>query len=109
MYRIMKRTTKRNEYKCLKCKYHIVKDESIPGISIICNAPNRAYQGKFLARDFYCEEYLSPNEMTEQQYENMMHNYHRLQNKQAFKDYVYKYYDKNTARTMIKKYNEQNK
>lgn len=63
-YRVPQKTTKKNEYFCLKCEHleteNYVKTKS--GCLIKCKAPNKCFQGEFNAKFYYCREYKSFSE-----------------------------------------------
>lgn len=72
MYRVAKKTTKKTELYCLKCKYcKVPVDTDLNskmlqerGILVECTAENRCMPMQFNAKYYYCKEYKSANEMT---------------------------------------------
>lgn len=72
MYRVAKKTTKKTEFKCLKCPFCKVAEnvdinsDAIKerGIFVECTAENKCMLMPFNAKYFYCVQYKSANEMT---------------------------------------------
>lgn len=82
MYRVAKKTTKKTELYCLKCK-HCKKPEDVDlnseivkerGILVECTAENRCMPMLFNAKYYYYKEYKSANEMTAEEIEEIVIN-----------------------------------
>lgn len=111
MYRTPKKTTRRTEYKCLKCK-HIKPDtykiESW-GCMVECLAPNRCFMSKFNAKDYFCVEHKSLNEMSKSEQDRYRDKVQKDYQKKEFKLWAYKYHPKKQAKKLVEEWKEKNK
>lgn len=64
-----KKTNKRTQLFCLKCKYvHTDKEpDKDNNCYVECTADNKVVFGRFNAKDFYCTEYKSISDLTEKE------------------------------------------
>lgn len=103
-YRVAKKITKTTQYKCLKCKNCKQIDSSVSayGCTVECNAPNKCITSHFNARDFYCVEFKSINEMDNYEQRKLQEKIQTDYSKKAYKEYCNKYYPKKMAQKMYK-------
>lgn len=103
MYRVVKKTTQKSQYKCLNCKHCKKIDAKIEtwGCYVECVAENRCFQSSFNARDFYCQEYKGFNDMSAYEQNELREKLAKDYSKKAFKEYANKYYSKKQAQQMI--------
>ncbi len=74
-----------------------------------CNAPNKCLIAPFNAKDYYCVEHKSLNEMSQLEQDRYREKVQKDYQKKQYKKYVYKYYPKEQAKIMIKEWKEKNK
>ena len=107
MYRVAKKTTKKTQGHCLKCKYSKeLRKIGGGGVIVECTAPNRCMMSEFNANDFYCVEYKGANDMTQSEKDSIAQAVRNEYSKSAFREYANKYYPKKQAKEMIKNYND---
>ena len=106
MYRVAKKTTKRTQGHCLKCKHHkeICKVSGV-GTLVECIAPNKCMMTSFNANDFYCVEYKGYNEMTQSEKDALAKKIWQEKSLKDYREYV-KSYPKKFRAQMIKEYKE---
>ena len=104
MYRTPVKTTKKTQYKCLKCQ-HIKPGNyklSPYGCYVECMAPNRCFASEFNARDYTCQQHRSFREMSKSEIESIVEKQEKAYADKVFKEYAKKFYQKKQAREMIK-------
>ena len=106
-YRIVKKTTKKTEYFCLKCKYcEQLTEKDYWGCKVRCKAPNSAFINDFNAKDNYCIEYKGFNEMSKNELDGIIKHEAKKRALKEYKKYANTYYTKADAKVAIKEFKE---
>lgn len=96
-YRVLKKTTKKTQYKCLTCKHCFVTEniyderKKLIASMIDCQAENKPTPMIFNARDFYCVEY----KMTSEQLEKARQEIELKDAKKSAREWKKKYHNPN--------------
>ena len=108
-YRICKKTTKKTEYHCLKCKFcEQLTEQAYWGCKVKCKASNSAFMDEFNAKDFYCIEYKGFNEMSKDEIDSIVKHENKKRALKEYKKYCNTYYTKPQAKEMIQAFKERN-
>ena len=111
MYRVAKKTTKKTQYKCLECphiKPAIYKKE-FWGCRVECNAPNKCLIAPFNAKDYYCVEVKSLNEMSKAEQEKFRDKVKQDYADKEYRKWAKKFHTPEEAKELIKKRKESRK
>lgn len=100
MYRTPVKTTKKTQYKCLKCKNIKAGNYQIKpfGCYVECAAPDRCFPFEFNARDYTCQQHKSFTDMSKSEIEGMIEEQEKAYADKDFKTYVKKFYTKEDAK-----------
>lgn len=103
-YRVIKKTNKKTVYACLDCRYcKKLEEKCALGCMVECQAENRCVNGPFNARDFYCVEVKSINDMNDSTRERTIKDIQTKSAKENYKEYLKKFYTKKMAKEMYEK------
>lgn len=70
-YRVLRKTTKKTEYKCLKCSCCQIVYKTAVDVKIKCTASEKSFMDEFSARQFTCNTFININELTEREKETI--------------------------------------
>ena len=104
-YRVVKKCTKKTEYKCRDCKYY----KELSDVSALCEAPDRVIKDTFNPKHFYCVKYKGFNDMSESEINKLIELKHKKDALFEYKQYVKKYYSKEEAKRLVKEFKNGNK
>lgn len=108
-YRVPQKTTKKNEYFCLKCEHLGTENyvKTMSGCLIKCKAPNTCFRGEFNAKFYYCREYKSFSELTPEEKKELEDQSLDEYSRKEFSRYARQYYPKKEAERMIENFRMQ--
>lgn len=103
-YRVIKKTNKKTVYACLDCRYcKKLEEKCALGCMVECQAENRCVNGPFNARDFYCVEVKSINDMNDSTRERTIKDIQTKSAKENYKEYLKKFYTKKWQKKCMRK------